>query len=100
MGSPLTYTLGLLPQVQPDDGAVLGVDGAGHLLEDVLEASGSGLAGAVDLVAWDPVEVGGSGQRLRKLLDLVEGAGHGRGLPYLRVLRHPEPVEVGGSDHR
>merc|ERR1719293_6373 len=33
----------------------------------------------------------GSCQRLRQLLDLVEGAGHGRGLPYLRVLRHPEP---------
>merc|ERR1719220_1868495 len=85
-GLAVDVHVGLLPQVQPDDGAVLGVDGAGHLLEDALEAGGSGLAGAVDLVARDPVEVRGSGQRLRKLLDLVEGAGHGRGLPYLGVL--------------
>merc|ERR1712020_322866 len=96
-GLTVDIHVGLLPQVQPDDGAVLGVDGAGHLLEDVLEASGSGLASAVDLVAWDPVEVGGSDHRLRKLLDLVEGAGHGRGLPYLGVLRHPEPARLTDS---
>merc|ERR550519_202392 len=93
-GLTVDIHVGLLPQVQPDDGAVLGVDGAGHLLEDVLEAGGSGLTSAVDLVAWDPVEVGGSDHRLRELLDLVEGAGHGRGLPYLRVLRHPEPARL------
>merc|ERR1719293_221903 len=81
--------IGLLPQVQPDDWAVLGVDGAGHLLEDVLDAIKGGLAAGVDLVAWDPVEVGTTWEGVRQLLHLVELVGHGRGLPYFRVVRHP-----------
>merc|ERR550534_2650892 len=85
--------IGLLPQVQPDDWAVLGVDGAGHLLEDVLDAIEGGLAAGVDLVAWDPVEVGTTWEGIRQLLHLVELVGHSRGLPYFRVVRHPgEPT--------
>merc|ERR1711928_183428 len=79
----------LLPQVQPDDWAVLGVDRAGHLLEDDLDAIKGGLAAGVDLVAWDPVEVGTTWEGIRQLLHLVELVGHGRGLPYFRVVRHP-----------
>merc|ERR1711936_1399051 len=45
------------------------------------------LACGVDLVAGDPVEVGGTRQRIGQLLHLVELVGHGRGLPYLRVVR-------------
>merc|ERR1719228_759568 len=85
--------IGLLPQVQPDDWAVLGVDGASHLLKDVLDAIEGGLAAGVDLVAWDPVEVGTTWEGIRQLLHLVELVGHGRGLPYFRVVRHPgEPT--------
>merc|ERR1719397_1844862 len=56
-GSSVDVHIRLLPHVQPDDLAILGVDGAAHLLQAVLEALGRGLAAAVDLVAWDPTEV-------------------------------------------
>merc|ERR1719339_523886 len=80
--------VGLLPQVKPDDGAVLGVDRSGDLLEDILDALECRLASGVDLVAGDPVEVRGTRQRVGQLLHLVELVGHGRSLPYLRVVRH------------
>merc|ERR1719228_2034972 len=80
--------VGLLPQVKPDDGAVLGVDRSGDLLEDILDALECRLASGVDLVAGDPVEVRGTRQRVGQLLHLVELVGHGRSLPYFRVVRH------------
>merc|ERR1712037_566135 len=64
--------IGLLPQVKPDDGAVLGVDCTGDLLKDILDALKGRLASGVDLVAGDPVEVGGTRQRVGQLLHLVE----------------------------
>merc|ERR1712045_84764 len=67
----------LLPQVEPDNLAVLGVDGAAHLLQSLLEAISSGLAAQVDLVAGDPPEVGASGDWVGQLLDLLEVVGHG-----------------------
>merc|ERR1711936_1564660 len=70
--------VGLLPQVKPDDGAVLGVDRSGDLLEDILDALECRLASGVDLVAGDPVEVRGTRQRVGQLLHLVELVGHGR----------------------
>ena len=81
---------GLLSQVEPDDLAVLGVDGSAHLLQALLESLSCGLATEVDLVSGDPPEVGASGNRLRQLLDLLKMVSHGHGLPYLGIVTHPK----------
>merc|ERR1719221_1734263 len=47
----------LLPQVEPDDGAVLGVDTASHFLQHLLESLKSWLTTAVDLEARNSAEV-------------------------------------------
>merc|ERR1719500_771409 len=65
----------LLPQVEPDDLAVLGVGGS-DLLQGFLKAFSSGLATAVDLVAWDSPEVGTPGDGVGQLLDLLEVVRH------------------------
>ena len=75
-GGAIDIDGGLLPQVEPDDGAVLGVDGAAHLLKALLETLQSRLAAGVDLEAGNSSEVGDSGDGVRKLLDLVEMIGH------------------------
>ena len=81
VGGPGTQRLtididhGLLSQVEPDDLAVLGV-GGGHLLQSLLEALVSGLTAAVDLVSGHSPEVGASGNRVRKLLDLLKVISH------------------------
>merc|ERR1719507_2845902 len=65
----------LLPQVEPDDLAVLGVGGS-DLLQGFLKAFSSGLATAVDLVAWDSPEVGTPGDGVGQLLDLLKMIPH------------------------
>merc|ERR1712184_233855 len=90
-GSAVDVHIWLLPHVQPDDLPILGVDGAAHLLEAVLEALCSGLATAVDLVAWDPTEVRTANNGVRQLLDLLKVVCHGRSLPYLRIVGHVCP---------
>ena len=65
-----------LSQVEPDDGSILGIDGAANLLQGLLEALDGGLAAAVDLEAGHAAEVGTSGDRVRQLLNLVEMVGH------------------------
>ena len=67
---------GLLPQVEPDDGAVLGVDTASHFLQHLLEPIKSWLATAVDLESWNSAEVRNPWDWIRKLLDLVKVVGH------------------------
>merc|ERR1719411_1220964 len=65
----------LLPQVEPDDLAVLGVGGS-DLLQGFLKAFSGGLATAVDLVSWDSPEVWAPGNRVGQLLDLLEVIRH------------------------
>ena len=81
---------GLLSQVEPDDLAVLGVDGSTHLLQALLKALSCGLATQVDLVSGDPPEVGTAGNGLWQLLNLFEVVGHGHSLPYLGIVTHPK----------
>ena len=76
---------GLLPHVDPDDGAVLGVLFA-HLLDGLDEALLGGLAAAVDLVAGHAPEVGHAVDLVLELLDLLKVVLHGHGLPDLGVL--------------
>ena len=45
-----------------------------------------------DLVSRHPPEVGHARDGVRQLLDLLKVVGHGHGLPYLRVVRHPAEV--------
>ena len=45
-----------------------------------------------DLVSRHPPEVGHAWDGIRQLLDLLKVVGHGHGLPYLRVVRHPAEV--------
>ena len=66
----------LLSQVEPDDGSILGVDGATHLLKTLLETLQSGLSTGVDLEARHSPEVGAARNGIRKLLDLVKMVGH------------------------
>ena len=66
----------LLPQVEPDDGAVLGVDAATHFLQSSLEARHSGLATAVHLEPWHPPEVRTPGDGIGELLDFVKMIQH------------------------
>merc|ERR1719195_907643 len=87
---PIDIDRRLLPQVEPDDLAILGVDGAAHLLKSLLETISSGLATQVNLVPGDPSEVGASRDGVGQLLDLLEVVGHGHSLPYLRIVRHPQ----------
>merc|ERR1719402_585669 len=77
-----------LSQIEPYDLPFLGVNLPGDLLQDVLDPSNGWLACGVDLVTRNAVEVRGSNHRVRKLLDLVEMVRHGRGLPYLWIIRH------------
>merc|ERR1711990_487631 len=65
----------LLPQVEPDDLAVLGVGGS-DLLQGFLKAFSGGLATAVDLVARDSPEVWTPGNGVGQLLDLLEVIRH------------------------
>merc|ERR1711936_185654 len=67
---------GLLPQVEPDDGAILGVDAASHFLQDLLESLKSWLTTAVDLEARNSAEVWNTWDGIRKLLYLVKVVGH------------------------
>ena len=67
---------GLLPQIEPDNGAVLGVDAASHFLQHLLEALKSWLTTTVDLEAWDSAEVWNTRDWIRKLLYLVKVVGH------------------------
>merc|ERR1719209_977832 len=97
-GSSIDVHIWLLPHVQPDDLPILGVDGAAHLLEAVLEALCSGLATAVDLVAWDPTEVRTANNGVGQLLDLLEVVRHGRSLPYLRIVGHVWLSQVAETD--
>ena len=66
----------LLPQVEPDDGAVLWVDAASDFLQNLLETIQSWLATTVDLEAWDSAEVWNTRDWIRKLLYLVKVVGH------------------------
>merc|ERR1711936_1474 len=75
-GVTINVDSGFLSEVEPDDGAILGIDGAADLLQGLLEALDGGLAAAVDLEAGHTTEVGASGDRVRELLDLVEMVGH------------------------
>ena len=45
-----------------------------------------------DLVSRHPPEVGHARDGIRQLLNLLKVVGHGHGLPYLRVVRHPAEV--------
>merc|ERR1719507_2367451 len=65
----------LLPQVEPDDLAVLGVGGS-DLLQAFLKAFSRGLATAVDLVSWDSPEVWTPGDGVGQLLDLLKVIRH------------------------
>ena len=93
----------LLPHVQPDDLAVLGVQSPSHLLQTSLESGDGGLTTAVNLVTWHPPEVGDPIHLVRKLLYLLKVVGHDHGLPHLGVgvlclLRgHDGGCEVGGQ---
>merc|ERR1712156_1037267 len=72
---PIDIDRGFLPQVEPDDLAILGVDG-GDLLQSLLKTLRGGLSAAVDLVARDPPEVGTPGDGVGQLLDLFEVISH------------------------
>ena len=48
-----------------------------------------------DLVSRHPPEVGHARDGIRQLLNLLKVVGHGHGLPYLRVVRHPAEVTWG-----
>ena len=75
-GLPVDVDVGLLPHVEPDDGAVLGVDRPADLLQGSLEPGQCWLAAAVDLEAWNPPEVGTAGNGIGELLDFVEVVQH------------------------
>merc|ERR1719402_1346802 len=78
----------LLPHVDPDNLAVLGVVLATGLLDGGLEPGDGRLSAAEDLVAGDATEVGAAVDGIGKFLDLVEMIGHGDRLPYFRIGRH------------
>merc|ERR1719391_1516412 len=67
---------GLLTEVEPDDGAILGVDGAADLLKGLLEALNGWLSTAVDLESGDTAKVWNSGDGIGKFLYFVEMIGH------------------------
>merc|ERR1719282_1154853 len=65
----------LLPHVEPDDGAILGVVG-GHLLQTLLEASQGWLTTTVDLESRNSSEVRNSRKRIWQLLDFIKMIQH------------------------
>merc|ERR1712214_26386 len=75
-GLTIDIDIRLLPHVEPDDGAILGVGGAANLLQGLLKSLKGRLTTAVDLEAGHPPEVGTPGDGVGELLDLVEVIQH------------------------
>ena len=75
-GLPVDVDVRLLSHVEPDDGAVLGVDRPADLLQGSLEPGQCWLAAAVDLEAGNSPEVGTAGNGIGELLDFVEVVQH------------------------
>ena len=75
-GLPVDVDVRLLPHVEPDDGAVLGVDRPADLLQGSLEPGQCWLAAAVDLEAGNPPEVGTAGNGIGELLYFVKMVEH------------------------
>ena len=63
---------GLLPHVDPDNLARLGINLATGLVESIFKSRDSWLSAAVDLVPGNTAEVGDSGHWLGQLLDLLK----------------------------
>merc|ERR1719288_45716 len=79
-----------LPDIEPDDFTILGVDGSSHLLQASLDASNSRLTTAVDFITRNTSEVGTSSNWVGQLLDLLKMVSHGCSLPYLWLIPHDE----------
>merc|ERR1712165_572596 len=75
-GLPVDVDVRLLPHVEPDDGAVLGVDRPADLLQGSLEPGQCWLVAAVDLEAGNPPEVGTAGNGIGELLYFVKMVEH------------------------